>query len=114
MTQSGKSQSTTQSSRLAQPEVGSLLTILSGLSFLVVCMILPLVGKAGVKTVHYQANWSAFAVALSVCTMFSVLAFRSKSIRSRIDGSPKPKLSALLVFFCGLLWIALLSGLLKI
>ena len=58
---SGKrSEPTTYGNLLSKPEVGTGLTILSGLFFLFLCMILPLVGKSGVKTEHAGGNFAAF------------------------------------------------------
>lgn len=99
---------------LSRPETGNLITILAGLAFLVVCMILPLVGKAGVQTVHYRENLVAFSIALFAASALSILALRSKMIRRKLDGSPSPTFTLLLAALCGLLWLALLGGLLKI
>ncbi|MCZ7591021.1 MAG: hypothetical protein M5U15_02215 [Kiritimatiellae bacterium] len=96
------------------PLVGTLLTVAAGLSFFFVCMILPLVGKAGVQTVHASQNFRAFLVALIVSLAFSVAATVAKMKRSRLDGSPKPYLTmGLFVINMGLL-ISLFAGLLKI
>lgn len=96
------------------PLVGTLLTVAASLSFFFVCMVLPLVGKAGVQTVHASQNFRAFLAALIVSLAFSVAATVAKMKRSRLDGSPKPYLTmGLFVINVGLL-ISLFAGLLKI
>lgn len=99
---------------LARPEVGTGLTIASGLSFLLLCMVLPLVGKAGVETVHYTKNLIAFLLVLLVTGALSGLAVYSKLQRRHEDGSPLPKFSMAILSLSGLLLVALLTGLLKI
>lgn len=99
---------------LVRPAVGTGLTIASGLFFLVVCMILPLVGKAGVHTSHYLQNYLAFLVSLLLTAGTSGLAVYSKLERRKIDGSPLPYFSILVAALSVLLLLALLLGLLKI
>lgn len=89
---------------------GSLLTILSGLSFLLMCMMMPLVGKAGFKTDHYAANYYTFLGLLLLSMALAVLATISKLERRKIDGSPRPLVSILMVALCGLLLVALMFG----
>lgn len=99
---------------LARPEVGTGLTIASGLSFLFLCMILPLVGKAGVKTPHYNENFIAFTAVLLLTIALSGLAVKSKLDRRNIDRSPAPKFSMLILGLSVLLLMALVTGLLHI
>ncbi len=94
--------------------MGSALTIAAGLSFFAVCMLLPLVGKAGVQTVHAAKNYYAFLVALLVSLGFSVGASIAKLMRRNLDQSPFPYLSLLLTALNALLLISLFAGLLKI
>lgn len=98
----------------SRPEVGSALTVLSGLSFLFVCMILPLVGKAGSVTVHARENYVAFAATLAASLVLAVLATLSKLQRRKLDQSPWPVFSVVLTGLTGLLLVALLLGLLRI
>lgn len=93
---------------------GSVLTIAAGLSFLFVCMTLPLVGKAGVQTVHARENFFAFLAALLVSLLFSVAAAAAKLARRHIDQSPPPYLSIGLAALDVLLLVSLLAGLLHI
>lgn len=99
---------------LARPEVGTAFTILSGLSFLFTCMLLPLVGKAGAKVYHYPLNYAAFLAALLVTIGLSAMATRLKIERSKVDGSPRPKFSMAILGTSLFLLVALLLGLLKI
>jgi len=97
-----------------RPLVGTVFTILSGLAFLFICMILPLVGKAGMTTVHAKLNTIAFAAALVACLVLAALATLSKMQRRRIDNSPPPVFSLVLLGLSGLLLVALVTGLLRI
>lgn len=101
-------------SLLAKPWFGTLLTTLSGLSFLLVCMILPLVGKAGVRTTYAAENQRAFLATLLVATFFAAAASWSKISRRHIDNSPLPMFSLILLALCLLLLVALFMGLLHI
>lgn len=93
---------------------GTALTIAAGLSFLFLCMILPLVGKAGVKTVHARENFLAFLGVLLLTLTLSVAATAAKLHRRRIDRSPMPWMSITLTGLCLLLLVSLLTGLLHI
>ena len=94
--------------------IGSTLTIAAGLSFFAVCMLLPLVGKAGVQTVHAAKNFYAFLAVLLVSFAFSIAATVAKMMRRELDQSPFPILSLLLAALNALLLISLFAGLLKI
>lgn len=99
---------------LVRPAVGTGLTIVGGLCFLLVCMILPLVGKAGVQTPHYFQNYIAFVLVLLLTIGTSGLAVYAKLERRKIDGSPKPLFSMIIAGSASFLFIALILGLLKI
>lgn len=109
-----KSKDTTDSSLLSRPEIGTALTILSGLFFLLTGMLLPLVGKAGVKSYHYGSNFAAFLIVLLLTLSLSGLAIRSKMERRQLDRSPRPLFSMAIFGLSTVLLIALLLGLLKI
>jgi hypothetical protein len=94
--------------------LGTGLTIAGGLSFLFLCMILPLVGKAGVQTVHYRQNYLAFLSVLLLSLVLSSAATAAKLMRRRIDRSPLPWMSITLTALCVLLLISLFAGLLHI
>ena len=105
----------------ARPIVGSCFTILSGLSFYLVCMILPLVGPAaahgsgspGAATAaHYHQNFMTFLTVLLISLALAVLALFSKLERRKIDQSPFPLYSAGLCAVCLFLVFALFTGML--
>lgn len=99
---------------LTSPAVGTGLTIASGVSFLVLCMILPLVGQAAANTPYYAKNKSAFMAICLLSLLLAVLAVVSKLARRKIDGSPLPLLSILLSAACLVLLLAALTDLLSI
>ena len=97
-----------------RPAVGTALTILSGLAFLFVCMILPIVAKAAKDTVHLRQNTLAFVSALALCLVLAGLATWSKMKRRAVDQSPLPVFSMVLCTLSLLLLLALSTGLLRI
>ncbi len=99
---------------LATPWVGTLLTVLSGLAFSFLSMILPLVGKAAHMVPHYQQNRSAFIVIVLISLALATLASISKLARRKVDGSPLPHASFLLIGLDVLLLAAFFGGLLAI
>ncbi|HNR93221.1 MAG TPA: hypothetical protein PKM67_06550 [Kiritimatiellia bacterium] len=103
-----------EGSFFAKPAVGSLFTVLSALAFLVLCMVLPLVGQAGVATEYARQNFYTFMAVLAVCFVLAVLAVVSKLERRRLDESPLPYSSLGLCAVCILLFIALVSGMLGV
>ena len=102
------------SSVLTIPWVGTLLTTLSGLSFLLVLMVLPLVGKASVATTYAKENARAFLVTLLISMAFGVLAVWSKLLRRRHDHSPLPLFTLALMAILLMLLIAIFANLLSI
>ncbi len=97
-----------------RPEVGTGLTVLSGLAFMMVCMVLPVVGKAGAVTVHARQNTIGFVAAVSLCLLLAVLATWSKLKRRQLDQSPRPIFSIVLCALSVALLIVLATGLLHI
>lgn len=104
-----------------RPVVGSFFTILSALSFYLVCMILPLVGPAAAHgsgspgataAANYHQNFVAFLTVLLISLALAVLALISKLQRRKIDQSPFPLYSAGLCAVCGFLVFALFAGML--
>lgn len=98
----------------ATPWVGTVLTVLSGLAFAFLCMVLPLVGKASRVVTYYDQNRSAFMTVLSISLLLASLAAASKMARRKLDGSPRPLASFLLIGIDLLLFVALFLGLLEI
>jgi len=99
---------------LVRPVVGTTLTILSGLAFLLLAMFLPLVGKSAVKTEQYALNFTVYLCLLIITLALSGLAVKSKLDRRKIDGSPYPLFSMIIGGLSFLLFISLILGLLKI
>lgn len=73
------------------------------LSFYVLCMLLPLVGKAGSKVDWAAKNRTTFLVALAITLLFSALAVVSRLERRRRCGGPFPLLQIGLLAAGGLL-----------
>ena len=94
----------------ATPWVGTLLTTLSGLVFAFLCMILPLVGKAAKTVVHYDQNRQAFLAVVLLSLLLAAGAAFSKLARRKVDGSPLPWASFLLIGLDVLLLIAYQIG----
>lgn len=92
------------------PIVGTVLTVLSGLSFLLLMMCLPLVGPAGTVVSYRLANYYTFLAVLLVCSAFSVLALVSKWKRRKLDGSPMPVASIGLTVICAVMFVVLFAG----
>lgn len=101
---------------LAIPTVGSVLAVCSGLAFLFLCMILPLVGRAGqAENLEYAwKNYATFLLVLLLTLSLSMLAVYSKILRRREDGSPLPIWSISLSGLLLALLFCLLTGLLSI
>lgn len=99
---------------LASEGVGNTLTVASGLAFLLVGMLLPLVGRAGAQTAYADRNAAVFVVALLGTGALSAAALASKLARRRIDGSPPPYASGALCGLCLLLLAAFLLGGLRV
>ena len=96
------------------PVVGTVLTVLSGLFFLLLMMCLPLVGPAGSVVPYSKANFFTFQGVLLLCLIFSVLALVSKWQRREADGSPMPWISIGLTGFCLIMFVVLYAGWLSI
>mgnify|MGYP000363989799 CR=1 FL=1 len=98
----------------ARARAGDALSAAAGLSFLLTCLLLPLVGKAGAATPYAAQNRRTFASALAATFALALAATFSKWSRRRRDGSPAPRATTALAVFCALLWIALRGGWLAI
>ena len=99
---------------ISNPNVGTALSIFSGISFLFLCMILPLVGPAGAAVPYAEENEKKFLSVLFASLLLSILAIGSKLYRRSIDHSPLPFYSMGVSLMCLLLLVAFLSGLLQI
>ena len=98
----------------AAPEVGTTLAVLSALSILFVCMLLPMVGAAGANAPFAAENTRAFTFYVLLSLALSIAAIQSKMMRRKIDGSPLPRSSFALCGLDLLLLIALYGNLLKL
>lgn len=98
----------------AHPAVGSFLAVVAGLSFLWLCMLLPLVGKAGAVTPFARQNYFVFLGFLLLTLALCGIAIGSKMMRRRRDGSPPPLFTMGLAGISGLLLVALLANLLAL
>ena len=98
----------------ALPAIGTTFTVLSGLSFLLVCILLPMVGPAGAATMFAAQNTQAFTIYVLISLVLSLAAIGSKTSRRAIDGSPLPISSMALCGLDILLLIALYANLLRI
>jgi len=101
-------------SLLVHPLTGNILAVLAGLAFMLVCMLLPLVGAAGSAVPYDRSNFRAFLAALLVALLLSASAAASKWVLHRQVGGPRPYASLLLTGLCGVLLLALLTGLLSL
>ena len=99
---------------LQKPVTGSVLAVCAGLAFLFTCMLLPLVGRAGVSVPHSDANRIAFLSMLLFTLALSAVATWSKLQRCAADQSPFPYWTAGLIAVCVLLLFLQLTGLLAI
>ena len=108
---------------IASPLVGNLLSFAAGLSFLFLCMILPIVGPAAMRgsgspgaaaVPHARANVASFLAVLLLSLAFSIGAVVSKLERRKQDQSPLPLYSIGLCVVLVFLLFALLTGLLQI
>ena len=97
-----------------KPATGSVLTVMSGLSFFFTCMLLSLVGPAGSRAPDAGKNQVALLGVLALTFLLAMLATGSKMIRRREDQSPLPIWSLGLCAVCVLLFVLQLTGMLAI
>jgi hypothetical protein len=79
-----------------EPLTGLVLTILSSLSFFMMCMILPLVGPAGSSVEHSYENKKIFFIVLIINIILSFSSYIIKMIQSKRFAFPKPIFSLIL------------------
>lgn len=95
---------------LIKPVTGTVLAVLSGLSFFFLCMILPLVGPAGSVVDHATKNKLAFGTVLLITLAFAGLSSYSKLERRKEDQSPLPFFSLGLTLLCILTFVVFVFG----
>ncbi len=79
-----------------EPLTGLVLTVLSSLSFFIMCMILPLVGPAGSSVEHSYENKKIFFTILIINIILSFSSYMIKMMQSKRFGFPKPVFSLFL------------------
>lgn len=92
---------------LLRPASGSALAFSAGLSFYLLCMVMPLVGPAGSRVEHHGRNLSAFLFVLFLTFTLSAAASWSKLECRKIHGGALPWFSLGLCALC-LLTLAIL------
>lgn len=90
--------------------VGATLSILAGLAFFLLCMLLPLVGPAGSKVEHASENEMIFLSWLGITLLLSVASVLSRWERVRKENEPRPIYSLLLCITCIITLIIKLTG----
>jgi len=94
--------------------IGTVVTVMAGLSFFFTCMLLPLVGPAGEHAPDADKNQLAFLGVLGLTFLLAVLAAGLKMMCRREDQSPFPIWSTGLCVVCAALFVLQLTGLLAI
>lgn len=97
-----------------EERLGEALAIGGLIGFLFVCMILPLVGKAGARVSWAGKNRLAFAAAVTGTLLLAALASASKWKQMKEGRGGAPKGSLALAGVCVLLLVALAAGLLAL
>ena len=95
---------------LFRPITGTILAVASGLSFFLLCMILPLVGPAGSRVEHAGKNKAAFILVLLLTLALAVASAWSKLGLRKSHGGAMPWFSLGLIAVCILTFIVLLMG----
>jgi hypothetical protein len=93
---------------LYRPSTGSALTFSAGLSFYLLCMIMPLVGPSGSRVEHHGQNLATFLFVLFLTFALSGAASWSKLQSRKVQGGALPWFSLGLCALCLLTLIILL------
>lgn len=93
---------------LLRSATGSVLAFSAGISFYLLCMILPLVGPAGSRVEHRGRNLAAFLFVLFLTLALSGAASWAKLERRKVQGGVLPWFSLGLCVLCLLTLIVLL------
>ena len=96
------------------PVIRVALSVLSGLSFFLLCMILPLVGPAGSRVEHTLANQVIFVSWLIFTLLISILSFFSRKMSNNDQNKDIPLFSILLIIICVVIFVLFLLGALSI
>ena len=95
-------------------QTGSILSVAAGLSFYATCMLLSLVGRAGVSVPYADQNQKTFLSVLGLTFLLAGLATWSKLLRRSQDESPCPVASIGLCVVCVLIFALQVTGVLAL
>jgi hypothetical protein len=96
---------------IRNPAVGTAFAVAAGLSFYVVCMMLPLVGPAGSKVAHAAANRTAFVCVLFLTFLLAAgSAFLVLKRRKFEEAVAFPRFACGLVGVCLIMLVTLMTG----
>ncbi len=85
--------------------VYNLITIMSGLAFFLLCMLLPLVGPAGSKVEHADYNNAIFTGWLIFTLILSSTSYYLRYKRYRFKNDIYPKYSLILTILCIIIFL---------
>lgn len=92
------------------PTLGTALSISSGFSFYVLCIMFSLVGPSGVRQPHYQKNFYAFLTVCLITLSFAIASLLLTLHRRKTEEIGFPKFSAGLIAVCLIILVMLFSG----
>ena len=96
---------------ILRPSTGSALAFSAGLSFYLLCMVMPLVGPAGSRVEHHGRNLTTFLFVLFLTLALAGAAAWSKLECRKVQGGARPWFSLGLCALCLLtLIIVLFNG----
>lgn len=106
----GKDDTLSDNGILFRPLTGTILAVASGLSFFLLCMILPLVGPAGSRVEHAAKNQTAFTLVLLLTFVLAATSTYSKWGCRKKHAGGMPWFSMGLSAICILTFIVLFMG----
>lgn len=96
---------------IRNPTVGTAISVVAGLSFYVVCMMLPLVGPAGSRVEHAAANRAAFICVLLLTFLLASASTYLVLMRRKLeDAVAFPWFSSGLAVLCLIMLVLLMTG----
>jgi len=99
---------------LDNPVLAATLSVVAGLFFLVLCMLLPLVGRAGAAVPYSAENHRTFLAVAVVTLAFSLLASLLKLRQRKLNGAPLPVFTLALTLLTAATILALWTGVLRL
>ena len=85
--------------------VYNLITIMAGLAFFLLCMLLPLVGPAGSKVEHADYNNAIFTGWLIFTLILSSISYYLRYQKYRFKNAIYPKYSLILTILCIIIFL---------